>query len=130
MTETIESQIVALTRQLLQTIAARDWQKYAELCEESLTCFEPEARGHLVEGLDFHKYYFELPGGGGNRNTTLSAPHVRMMGSDAAVVSYVRLVQHLDADGHPQTTRFEETRVWQRCNGRWKHVHFHRSQNG
>jgi hypothetical protein len=21
----------------------------------------------------------------------------------------------------------EETRVWQRQNGRWKHVHFHRS---
>ena len=24
-------------------------------CDESLTCFEPEAEGHLVQGLPFHK---------------------------------------------------------------------------
>lgn len=32
-----------------------------ELCDGSLTCFEPEAVGHLVEGLPFHKFYFDLP---------------------------------------------------------------------
>ena len=63
MSRSVESQVVALTQELLGAIGARDWQKYKELCDESLTCFEPEARGHLVEGLQFHKYYFELPGG-------------------------------------------------------------------
>jgi len=42
-------------------------------------------------------------------------------------VSYVRLVQRLDADGQPVVARCEETRVWQRMEGRWRHVHFHRS---
>jgi calcium/calmodulin-dependent protein kinase (CaM kinase) II len=57
------------------------------------------------------------------------APHVRMMGENAAVVSYVRLIQSVDESGRPQTHRFEETRVWEHRNGAWRHVHFHRSQN-
>jgi hypothetical protein len=28
------------------------------------------------------------------------------------------------------TTAVEETRVWQQKDGRWKHVHFHRSALG
>ena len=28
----------------------------------TLTAFEPEALGHLVEGLAFHRFYFELGG--------------------------------------------------------------------
>ena len=38
-------------------------------------------------------------------------------------------VADFDADGRPETVRFEETRVWQRIGGRWQHVHFHRSAN-
>lgn len=30
---------------LLESIAAGDWGTYAELCDASLTCFEPEAQG-------------------------------------------------------------------------------------
>jgi calcium/calmodulin-dependent protein kinase (CaM kinase) II len=43
------------------------------------------------------------------------------------VVSYVRLDQRLDGGGRPFTAGFAETRVWQRRDGRWRHVHFHRS---
>ena len=32
--------------------------------DASLTCFEPEARGNLIEGMDFHKFYFD--NGNGN----------------------------------------------------------------
>jgi calcium/calmodulin-dependent protein kinase (CaM kinase) II len=39
------------------------------------------------------------------------------------------LVQYLDASGAAQTAKSEETRVWQRREGRWQHVHFHRSAN-
>ena len=52
---------------------------------------------------------------------------MRLMGDSAAVISYVRLTQSLDASGAPQTGRMEETRVWQKIGGEWKHVHFHRS---
>ena len=79
-----------------------------------------------MEGLDFHRYYFQLGGGSAPTNTTTCCPHVRIMG-DVAVVAYYRLTQFVDGDGHPGTRGTEETRVWQRQNGRWRHVHFHRS---
>jgi Calcium/calmodulin dependent protein kinase II association domain len=127
MSSPVESELLTLTRQLLTAIADRDWKTYAELCDPSLTCFEPEAMGQLVEGMEFHKFYFDLPGSPGRLNTTLAAPHVRMMGPDAAVVSYIRLVQSAEGGGGPSTSAFDETRIWQRIGGAWKHVHFHRS---
>lgn len=29
------------------------------MCDPGMTAFEPEALGNLVEGLDFHRFYFE-----------------------------------------------------------------------
>jgi calcium/calmodulin-dependent protein kinase (CaM kinase) II len=46
---------------------------------------------------------------------------------DVAVVTYVRLTQRIDEDGQAATVACEETRVWHRRDGRWQHVHFHRS---
>ena len=126
--ESAEQELLTLTRQLLDAIAAADWATYERLCHPSITCFEPEARGQLVHGMAFHKFYFDLGAASGPRNTTLVDPHVRVLG-DSAVVSYVRLVQRLGADGRPATASFAETRVWHRQAGQWRHVHFHRSEN-
>lgn len=30
-----------------------------KICDPHLTAFEPESMGNLVEGMDFHKFYFE-----------------------------------------------------------------------
>lgn len=122
-----ELELLAVNQQLLESIVNQDWATYAELCDASLTCFEPETRGQVVEGLPFHQYYFDLPASKNRRNVTMSGVHVRLLGPEAAVLSYVRLTQFLDAAGVPQTSRVEETRVWQKIDGRWKHVHFHRS---
>jgi calcium/calmodulin-dependent protein kinase (CaM kinase) II len=126
MADPAADELLQLTQQLLECIAKPDWTTYQELCDPSLTAFEPEGRGQLVRGLEFHHYYFRLGGGRGNANTTMCAPEVRVMG-EVAVVCYVRLNQRLAADGTPVTVAFEETRVWQKKDGRWKHVHFHRS---
>ena len=32
---------------------------FRRICDPGLTSFEPEALGNLVEGMDFHKFYFE-----------------------------------------------------------------------
>lgn len=32
---------------------------YRKICDPHLTAFEPESLGNLVEGMDFHKFYFE-----------------------------------------------------------------------
>jgi hypothetical protein len=39
----VQAQLIELQQDLLDSIANRDWQTYSELCDESLTAFEPEA---------------------------------------------------------------------------------------
>jgi calcium/calmodulin-dependent protein kinase (CaM kinase) II len=126
---TATEEILALNQRLLESIVSADWKTYESLCDPSITCFEAEARGQVVEGMAFHKFYFDLGPPTSKKLVTMASPHVRMLGADAAVVSYVRLTQSLDAAGAPQTSKFEETRLWQRIGGTWKHVHFHRSAN-
>jgi len=126
MADATTQELLRLNQTLLDAIAAADWRRYQEMCDPTLTCFEPEAMGQLVEGMPFHHFYFKLGATKGEHNTTIASPHVRVMG-DVAVVSYVRLNQRLQADGNPVTRAVEETRVWQRQGGAWKHVHFHRS---
>ncbi|GKY94685.1 calcium/calmodulin-dependent protein kinase type II subunit gamma [Mayamaea pseudoterrestris] len=120
--------LIALTHELLLAIEAKDLHKYKTLVDDSITCFEPEAEGYLVEGIAFHEYYFQFAADRSSRNTTMVRPHVRMLGSDAGVVSYVRLTQKIDPSSKAATTSYaEETRVWQCIDGQWKNVHFHRS---
>lgn len=126
MTPPPANELLVLTQRLLDSIARADWPAYHELCDSSLTCFEPEALGQLVEGLEFHHFYFKLGAVKGEHHTTMCSPKVRIIG-DVAIVTYVRLNQRLGADGKPVTTAGEETRVWHRQNGRWRHVHFHRT---
>ncbi len=123
---TATDELLQLNQQLLDAIAGADWDRYQALCDPSLTCFEPEAAGQLVQGMPFHHFYFKLGAVQGEHLTTMASPHVRVMG-DVAVVSYVRLNQRVTVDGAPVTRAVEETRVWQRQDGAWKHVHFHRA---
>ena len=120
------TELLALTQRLLDSITLGDWATYEELCDVSLTAFEPEAPGQLVAGLDFHRFYFDLGGVRGRHQTTMAAPHVRVMG-DVAVVCYARLIQRVGPEGAPVTVASTETRVWQRQGASWRHVHFHRS---
>lgn len=93
-----------------------------------MTAFEPEAIGNLVEGLDFHKFYFDnLKNNRHTTNTSILNPHVHLLGDDAAAIGYVRVTQTIDKNGHPHTHQSEETRIWHRRDGRWVNVHFHRS---
>ncbi len=108
MCDTTTNELLAINRRLLESIAAGDWATYEELCDPTLTCFEPEARGQWVEGMEFHHFYFKLGGAAGPLNITVSTPHVRVMG-DVAVISFIRLVQKVDAGGNPVTARSEET---------------------
>lgn len=131
----MSKQIIELTQQLLDSIVDGDWETYEKLCDPSLTCFEPEADGHLVHGMGFHKFYFENRVHHSDKpkvvqNTTISSPHVRMIGDSVAIISYVRLIQKQHPRAGNFTKKFEETRVWEKQDGQWKHVHFHRSRPG
>ena len=121
--------LIRLTQQLLDSIDTGNWEAYYELCDPTLSAFEPEALGQLVEGLEFHETYFTNRPTAGSRKSTIQSPHLRLLG-DTAVVSYVRLVQQISGEGQHASSAFEETRVWQRVDDAWKHVHFHRSSVG
>src|SRR5438067_7287332 len=125
MNDATSDELLRLNQQLLDCIAEGDWATYQELCDPSLTALEPESHGQLVEGLAFHRFYFDLGGIRGRHQTTMVSPHVRVMG-DVAVVAYARLVQRL-GDAGATTAASAETRVWQRRDGKWRHVHFHRT---
>ncbi len=126
MSQAAIDELLQLNQRLLDSIAKGDWATYQELCDPTLTAFEPEAMGQLIEGLAFHEFYFNLGGFSSASNTTMCAPRVRLMG-DVAVVTYIRLSQRVGPERTPYTQAFAETRVWQRQKGRWQHVHFHRS---
>ena len=128
MPESDRDTLLILNQKLLDSIDQQDWDTYTQLCDPTLTAFETEAVGHLVEGMAFHAFYFDHEKAHMSQQSIMSSAHVRLMG-DVAVVSYVRLIQRLDTERH-STTSYEETRVWQQQNGAWKHVHFHRTKVG
>lgn len=128
MSDDVKQELLDLSQRLLDAIDGQDWDAYAALCDPSLTAFEPEGEGHRVVGMEFHRFYFAMQSTARAQQSTISNPHVRVLGNDAALVTYVRLMQRVEKEsGRATTTAFEETRLWQRQNGAWKHVHFHRS---
>ncbi|XP_051557927.1 calcium/calmodulin-dependent protein kinase type II delta 2 chain-like isoform X4 [Myxocyprinus asiaticus] len=124
-----KQEIIKVTEQLIESINNGDFEVYAKICDPGLTSFEPEALGNLVEGHDFHRFYFENALSKGNKpvHTILLNPHVHLIGEDAACIAYIRLTQYMDAGGMPRTMQSEETRVWHRRDGKWLNIHFHRS---
>jgi ketosteroid isomerase-like protein len=124
-----ENELLTLSQRFLDAIEQRDWEAYIEMCDPTLTAFEPEAVGNLITGLEFHRIYFDSSSRGMTVKSTISSPDVRLMG-DVAVITYVRLRQRVDAQGVHSTSAHEETRIWQKQDRAWKHVHFHRSKSG
>uniref|UniRef100_A0A3Q4GGA2 Protein kinase domain-containing protein n=1 Tax=Neolamprologus brichardi TaxID=32507 RepID=A0A3Q4GGA2_NEOBR len=57
----VYQEIIKITEQLIEAINNGDFEAYAKICDPGLTSFEPEALGNLVEGMDFHRFYFENP---------------------------------------------------------------------
>ncbi|XP_072292531.1 calcium/calmodulin-dependent protein kinase type II delta chain isoform X16 [Eucyclogobius newberryi] len=124
---TRKQEIIKMTEQLIEAINNGDFEAYTRICDPGLTSFEPEALGNLVEGMDFHKFYFDnlLSKNSKPVHTTILNPHVHLIGEDAACIAYIRLTQYMDSQGRPRSCQSEETRVWHRRDAKWLNVHFH-----
>ncbi|KAI2662275.1 Calcium/calmodulin-dependent protein kinase type II delta 2 chain [Labeo rohita] len=124
-----KQEIIKVTELLIEAINNGDFEAYTKICDPGLTSFEPEALGNLVEGTDFHRFYFENSLSKGHKpiHTILLNPHVHLIGEDAACIAYIRLTQYMDVNNMPRTMQSEETRVWHRRDGKWQNIHFHRS---
>ncbi|XP_031155712.1 calcium/calmodulin-dependent protein kinase type II delta 1 chain isoform X2 [Sander lucioperca] len=124
-----KQEVIKVTEQLIEAINNGDFEAYTKICDPGLTSFEPEALGNLVEGTDFHRFYFEnaLSKGKQPIHTILLNPHVHLIGDEAACIAYIRLTQYIDSNGMPRTMQSEETRIWHRRDSKWQNIHFHRS---
>ncbi|XP_001338677.4 calcium/calmodulin-dependent protein kinase type II subunit beta isoform X5 [Danio rerio] len=122
-----KQEIIKITEQLIEGLNNGDFEAYAKMCDPGLTSFEPEALGNLVEGMDFHRFYFEnsLSKNSKPIHTTILNPHVHLIGEDGACIAYIRLTQFVDGQGLPRSSQSEETRVWHRRESRWQNIHFH-----
>lgn len=125
-----KQEIIKLTEQMIAAITSGNYEEYTKYADPALTCFEPETMGNMIVGMDFHKFYFDHVLSKNNKpvNTSILNPFVHLLGDDAACIAYVKLTQYMDRDGIPQTRRAEETRVWQRKDGKWQNIHLHRSE--
>ena len=116
--------IIKLTEQLLDSIDSGDFDKYKRFCAPSMTAFEPESLGNLIEGTDFHKLYFDSSK---ESHSRILNPSVLILSDDSASIAYIRLTITKTPNG-VQTQRSEETRIWLRRENKWMCVHFHRSR--
>lgn len=136
-----KKEVLSKVHSMLYYISVGDLDAYQEMVLPTFTCFEPETQGTLVEGIQFHQYMFEnamlekenesifvkkrdRP----KVNCTMIAPHVQLIGTDAACVSYTRLTQTTNSTNLTTVEKWCETRVLQRYNETWKMVHCHRSK--
>lgn len=129
-----DREILALNQTMLESVLSGDWEAYARFCSHDLCCFEAETMGVLVEGLNFHRFYFSpapqphesTQGEGAKAQVTMARPHLRWLGDDTVILSYTRLVQRCEKGEFSQSSCCE-TRVWQKLNSQWQQVHVHRS---
>ncbi|XP_064640737.1 calcium/calmodulin-dependent protein kinase type II delta chain-like isoform X4 [Lineus longissimus] len=129
--ETRKQEIIKLTEQLIACVTSGDFDGYTKFVDPQLTSFEPESFGNLMEGMDFHKFYFDNVLSKNNKaiNTSILNPTVHLLGDDSACIAYVKLTQYIDSVGAARTAQSEETRIWQKIDGKWMNVHLHRSGN-
>ncbi|VDM73792.1 unnamed protein product, partial [Strongylus vulgaris] len=88
--------LYSMTIALERTVNGGDLRK---LCDPAMTCFEPEALGNLIEGVEFHRFYFDYGNNNprkGQLHTTMLNPNVHVMGEEGACIAYVRLTQFMD----------------------------------
>ncbi|KAL5264196.1 hypothetical protein ACHWQZ_G005323 [Mnemiopsis leidyi] len=124
-----KKEVLSKVHSLLYYICVGDLDAYQEMVLPTMTCFEPETKGQLIEGTQFHQFMFESSKRDRPKvNCTMISPHVQLLGTDAAVVSYIRLVQCTNSANVTTTERWSETRVLHRVSDTWKLAHCHRSQ--
>ena len=120
--------LVNLTQLLLDSISKKDWDTYISLCDDKMSCIEPETFNSFYEGLDFHKTYFDngIVDGYTVKENILQ-PTIKVFG-EISIICYKRIQQVINnLNKTIKTNTFTETRIWRRVDNSYKLVHFHKS---
>ncbi|NXT26638.1 KCC2D kinase, partial [Syrrhaptes paradoxus] len=113
-----KQEIIKVTEQLIEAINNGDFEAYTKICDPGLTSFEPEALGNLVEGMDFHRFYFE-----NGKHSFFVSVNLHLF----LVFVFLWSNQHFWFGTWYFCFVRGGTRVWHRRDGKWQNVHFHRS---
>ncbi|EUB58891.1 Calcium/calmodulin-dependent protein kinase type II delta 2 chain [Echinococcus granulosus] len=93
-----KDEIIRLTEQLLAAATACDYEGYTRLMCPKFTYFGPDVRGTLVEGCDFHKFYFDQDSKRGGQQKKGSSSHCGL-GARLKPSSLGKLMQHCCVGG-------------------------------
>jgi hypothetical protein len=115
----------ATLRKLLHSIQRGDVEAYRAMVSPALTCFEPATAGHRIEGLEFHLFMSRNHPPPSDYHLEIVSPVIRAH-ENIGYVAYTLLASRATGTGVAITTT-NETRVFERHQGQWKMVHFHRS---
>jgi len=120
----LEQSIYDRLLELLHAIKQGDADTYTRLSAKDLTAIEPETGGQIVEGLPFHVFLIE--------RSTMADYHLEVINPTIKVegnMAYAcyNLVTSQKKDDTFRFDQVQETRIFQRIDGLWKMIHFHRS---
>jgi calcium/calmodulin-dependent protein kinase (CaM kinase) II len=110
---------------LLHAIRSGDNDFYKKHVSADLTCFEPESQGHIVDGLPFHEFFMTNFKNEDPYHLELIRPTIRVYG-DTGYTAYTMVILK-KTEGKAVMTKVNETRIWNKQDGIWCMVHFHRS---
>lgn len=110
---------------LLHAVQKADIDTYLTRVSDQVTCFEPETRGHLLRGIGLHRFLVEQARPVETYHIELIDPVIRVAGN----MAFAAYTLHLTETGGPDETIQSEnvTRIFQKEDGNWQMVHFHRS---
>ncbi|MCH8907380.1 MAG: nuclear transport factor 2 family protein [Candidatus Heimdallarchaeota archaeon] len=119
-----KEELEPVLRELLHAIRSGDAEKYTQMSSPELTCFEPETQGSRVDGLDFHLFFMN------NQNPSnfyfeIVNPVYRIEGNLGYAV--YTLIDNRVSDTGFDLKQVNETRIFEKLNGKWIMIHFHRS---
>jgi ketosteroid isomerase-like protein len=111
--------------ELLHAIEKAEADTYRQLVSEKVTCFEPETSGAQVRGIDMHLFFVGNSTAPDHYFFDIIDPTFNVCG-DMAYAAYTFLLAEI-VNGETTSTTENVTRIFQREQGVWKMVHFHRS---
>lgn len=122
-----EQSVIDTVQTLLNVISTGNVEAYARMVADDVSCFEHDAPPYRIDGVEFHLNMMkERKGRSRVTRIDVLAPRVQRFGN-IAIATYTVLKTVLDDDDDLSFDTANETRVFERREGDWIMVHFHRS---
>ena len=125
-----EQSVMDAVERLVSVVARCDADAYRKLVADDVSSFEFDIAPYRIDTLEFHlhllKQSAQLPTPA--PRIDILTPRVRVLGN-VAIASYT-LLKTVQADGKSVFRSCNESRVFEKREGTWVMVHFHRSAAG